>query len=312
MSDAPASSSNGRPKILVADDSLVVRSLLRRQLEEHDYVVIEAVDGEDAVIRTRAESPDVILLDVEMPRLDGYTALTRIRELHQGADVPVVFLTARATTEEIVNGLRLGAHDYLTKPFEPAELVARVSAAVRVKRLQDELRARNADLEELSRMDVLTGLPNRRHLQEHLYAASAAARRLQQPFAVVMVDVDHFKKINDEHGHQMGDEVLKSIASRVESACRGEDVAGRWGGEEFLVVAPGTDLSQAVVLGERLRSLVADRDVWISADLAIPVTVSAGVASGTDAVDALLRAADEAMYRAKDAGRNCVASAGDT
>lgn len=300
------SEDKNRALILIADDSLVVRSLLRRQLEESGHEVFEAVDGVDAVERTLELQPDVVLMDVEMPRLDGYGALAKLRTDPDLADIPVVILTTRSATEDVVQGLHLGAHDYLCKPFDPAELVARVSAAVRVKRLQDELKQRNLELQELSRMDVLTGMPNRRHLLEHLHAAESSARRHEEPFAVLMVDVDHFKNVNDAHGHENGDFVLRAVALALADSCRGEDVAGRWGGEEFLVVAPETGLAQAAVLAERIRGIVETSPVELVDGRSIPVTVSVGVAAGTADVDLLLRLADAALYEAKAAGRNRV------
>jgi two-component system cell cycle response regulator len=295
--------------VLVADDSRVVRSLLRRQLEEQGHDVIEAVDGFDALERCEASLPDVVLLDIEMPNLDGHEVLERLRQIPTCVDIPVVFLTARTTTEDVVEGLRLGAHDYLRKPFEPSELLARVSGAVRVKRLQDELRQRNAELDAISRMDVVTGLPNRRHLLEHLHAESAAATRRGERFGVLMIDVDHFKKVNDRYGHESGDVVLRIIGERLGAACRIEDVAGRWGGEEFVIVAPATGLEDALLLAERARVSVGDTLIPIGSG-AITVTVSIGVVAGADDIDELLRQADTALYEAKQSGRNCVIAAG--
>ena len=296
-----------QPRIVIADDSLVIRSILRKQLEEHGNTVIEAVDGEDALRVCREEVPDVILLDVEMPKLDGHGVLQELRRDEVTADIPVVFLTGRSSTEDVVDGLRLGAHDYLRKPFEPAELVARVSAALRVKRLQDELRLRNAELEAMSRTDALTGLPNRRHLQEQLVGAGSLARRHGHTMGVVMIDVDHFKRVNDELGHASGDLVLREVAQRVASACRLEDVAGRWGGEEFLVVVgEGSDTSGLAVLGERIRQAASNEPVVLADGRDLTVTVSVGAASNDGDVDALVREADAALYAAKNAGRDRV------
>ena len=297
-------------RIVVADDSLVVRTLLRRQLEEQGHTVIEAVDGEDALRVCRAELPDVVLLDVEMPKLDGHGVLAELRADAALRDTPVVFLTGRTTTEDVVEGLRLGAHDYLRKPFEPAELMARVSAAHRVKSLQDQLRQRNAELDAMSRTDALTGLPNRRHLQEQLVATGSAASRHGQRIGILMVDVDHFKKVNDLVGHDGGDRVLRAVAARVSAACRVEDVAGRWGGEEFLVVAPLTDRDGVASLGERVRAAVAASPVTVDGDRSIDVTVSVGAASGDD-IDLLVRQADAALYEAKAAGRDRVVTSAD-
>ncbi|MGH7748370.1 MAG: GGDEF domain-containing response regulator, partial [Candidatus Dormibacteria bacterium] len=201
--------------VLVADDSHVVRVMLRRQLEQRGLHVEEARDGHEAVRGCRMLRPDMVLLDVEMPGLDGHTVLRILREDPEMRDIPVVFLTARTDTEDVVAGLQLGAHDYLRKPFESNELIARVSAALRVKSLQDELRARNAELETVTRTDALTGLFNRRHLEERLQGMMAAAHRHHQPAAVLMIDVDHFKTINDGLGHAGGDAVLRQVADRL-------------------------------------------------------------------------------------------------
>ena len=295
-----------RARILVADDSLVIRSVLRKQLQEHGHVVIEAVDGEDALRSIRDETPDVVLLDVEMPKLNGHAVLAELRSNPATAHIPVVFLTARATTADVVEGLRLGAHDYLRKPFEPAELLARVSAALRVKRLQDELRIRNTELEASSRTDALTGLPNRRHLQEQLAAATSASRRHGGSVAVLMVDVDHFKRVNDRLGHAGGDHVLRRIALALATACRAVDVAGRWGGEEFLVVSPDNDADGAAALAERIRASAEAESIEVDGAERVSVTVSVGVASGSGDVDAIVRDADAALYEAKETGRNRV------
>jgi PleD family two-component response regulator len=180
------------PSVLVAEDSLVIRAVLVEQLQSRGYRVIEAGDGEQALAACRREQPDVVLLDVEMPHLDGHGVLAQIKADPRLADIPVVFVTSRVTTEDVVDGLRLGAHDYLRKPFEPSELLARVHAAVRNKALQDELRLRNAELELASRTDALTGLRNRRHLEEQLQRLAATG----DPLSVLLCDTDRFKQVN--------------------------------------------------------------------------------------------------------------------
>ena len=295
--------------ILVADDSMVVRAVLRRQLETDGHTVVEAVNGEEAIDACREYHPDVILLDVEMPVLDGHATLARLKADPQLKDIPVVFLTGRVDTVDVVNGLRLGAHDYLRKPFEANELMARVSAALRTKWLQDELRARNAELDRVSRIDMLTNIYNRRHLDEHLRAVISAARRHDRTVGVLIVDIDHFKNVNDEHGHLAGDAVLREVAARLQQAMRTEDALGRWGGEEFLAVLTDTPPEGVRVMAERLRQVVAAAPFTLDDGSQIRVTVSVGHTNGTEDAEVLVHRADDALYVAKAEGRNRVAAA---
>ncbi len=168
--------------IVVAEDSVVIRAVLRQHLENHGYGVVEAHDGPMAIEVCRTSAPDAVLLDIEMPGLDGHQVLAALKDDPALRDVPVVFLTGRTATDDVVEGLRLGAHDYLKKPFEPSELIARVTAAVRLKSVEDELRARNAELDLLSRTDMLTGLANRRHIQERLAELALSAHRRGSPW----------------------------------------------------------------------------------------------------------------------------------
>jgi len=295
--------------ILVADDSLVVRAVLRRQLEADGHHVIEATDGEEAIIACREHRPDVVLLDVEMPVLDGHATLERLKADEDLRDIPVVFLTGRVDTADVVTGLRLGAHDYLRKPFEANELMARVSAALRTKWLQDELRARNAELDRVSRIDMLTNIYNRRHLDEHLRSVISSARRHDRSVGVLLVDIDHFKDVNDEHGHLAGDAVLREVASRLQQAMRTEDALGRWGGEEFLAVLTDTPPEGVRTMAERLRQVIAAAPFTLDDGSQIRVTVSVGHTNGSDDAEVLVHRADDALYVAKAEGRNRIAAA---
>ena len=295
--------------ILVADDSMVVRAVLRRQLEGDGHTVVEAVNGEEAIAACREYRPDVILLDVEMPVLDGHATLARLKADPQLKDIPVVFLTGRVDTVDMVNGLRLGAHDYLRKPFEANELMARVSAALRTKGLQDELRTRNAELDRVSRIDMLTNIYNRRHLDEHLRRVISAARRHDRTVGVLIVDIDHFKEVNDERGHLAGDVVLREVAARLQQAMRTEDALGRWGGEEFLAVLTDTPPEGIRIMAERLRQVIAAAPFILEDGSRIGVTVSVGHTYGTEDAEVLVHRADDALYVAKAEGRNRVAAA---
>jgi two-component system, cell cycle response regulator len=295
-----------RATVLVADDSATVRALVRLELEAAGYEVLEAEDGRQAVETARAQRVGAVLLDVEMPELDGFGVIAALKADPLTADVPVVFLTSRTETEDVLGALRAGAHDYLRKPPDPAELLARVASAVEVTALRAELQRRSEELDRISRTDHLTDLFNRRHLDETLQAMVASSRRHHFPVSALLVDVDHFKQINDRHGHEAGDLVLQAVARTLAGAVRVEDVLGRWGGEEFLVLAPHTDLDGAAVLAERLRTQVGALVVETPGG-AVHVTISIGGTTATApgvGADAVLRTADEQLYAAKEAGRD--------
>ncbi len=294
--------------VLIADDSLVVRAVVRAHLEDVGYLVLEAVDGLTAIEECHRGAPDVVLLDIEMPGLDGHQVLARLKADPALRDVPVVFLTNRSGMADVVAGLDGGAHDYLKKPFEPPELVARVAAAAHVKKLQDELRRRNAELDLVGRTDALTGLFNRRHLEEECGRQQSIARRHGDPLCLILLDIDLFKKVNDTYGHPAGDLVLREFARRLAGQVRVGDIPGRWGGEEFLVLLPRTDLAGARLVGERIR-LATSATPMDAAGVPVPVTVSGGCAVGPVAsVEDLISTADALLYRAKAAGRNRIES----
>jgi two-component system, cell cycle response regulator len=294
------------PLILVAENSEPTRAELQRLLGERGYRVAAAADGEQALAAVGREVPDVVLLDHELPGLDGMAVLDRLRADDELAAVPVIMLTQIADPDLLVEALRRGAHDYLRKPFDPAELDARVIAALRVKRLHDALLEANQRLAEQALTDELTGLANRRHGGHQLAREIAIGVRQGRELALVRVDVDHFKSINDTHGHQAGDEVLAEVARRLTGAVRGGDELARWGGDEFVAILPGTDKPGAQRAAERLRAAIAAAPVQ-AAGTSLPVTISVGWAHWAgDTPDDLLARADQALYAAKDAGRNTV------
>jgi two-component system cell cycle response regulator len=295
--------------VLIADDSDLIRAVARDSLEDQGYRVTEAGDGRTALEACRQEPPDVVLLDIEMPGLDGYQVLAELKSNSELKHIPVVFLTSRGSTEEVVAGLRGGAHDYLKKPFEHAELLARVGSAMQLKKLQDELRQRNAELDRLSRTDELTGLYNRRHLDEELVRLHSDASRHHQLISLLLLDIDHFKRVNDTYGRLAGDQVLRTFADRLRTVLRAGDVAGRWGGEEFLVVMPRTDLAGAREVAERIRFITAF-DPVVAEGQEISLTVSGGCALGPrESAEAVVSLADKCLAYAKQAGRNRVVSA---
>lgn len=292
--------------VLIVDDVLDVRRLVRLALEPGGHDVYEAAHGDEALEVLSTVDIDLVLLDADLPVRDGWSVLTVMRDDPRWTSLPVVFLTAQDGPDDIVRALRLGANDHIGKPFHTDELRARVAAAVRMKRLQDDLLARNRLLAEESRTDVLTGLPNRRALDEELARVASAASRHGHPYVVSVLDVDHFKAVNDTWGHDAGDAVLVAVADVLRTTLRTEDVVGRWGGEEFVVVLPMTPLDGGFIVIERLRERVAAVSVSVGSGglERCSVTISAGCVASTGPVAAALRLADEALYRAKATGRD--------
>jgi two-component system, cell cycle response regulator len=302
---------HGQPaaRVLVADDSGLVRSMMRDHLMAAGYDVLEAQDGEEALARIRDTAPDVVLLDRDMPRLDGLSVLDAMQADEATAGIPVVFVTGRATASELAEGLGRGAHDYVRKPVEAAELIARVRSALRTRRLRDELRERNLQLERMARTDMLTGMMNRRHGATMLAEACTAAAG-RGSLAVVMADVDHFKRINDHHGHAAGDAVLRAVAGVMRDGIVSGETAVRWGGEEFLLVLPDCDAAGALARAERLRLALSASPVDAGGQRhGVTASLGCAILSPGETPEALVARADEALYAAKAAGRDRVSAA---
>jgi diguanylate cyclase (GGDEF)-like protein len=305
------------PTILVADDEPVNRALIQRRLEREGYQVLTARNGSEAVEQALASSPDLVILDVMMPEMDGMDACRLLKETEATRDIPIIFLSARDETEMKVSGLGLGADDYISKPFEAAELIARVHVAIRLKRERDQLRnnaeeaSMRAELaQERAMTDALTGLLNRYGLQHTLARENAEARRYNRQLSCVLIDLDNFKTINDTYGHPIGDLTLQQIAGILREAVRGSDTVFRYGGEEFLVLLPETNLEGAVALAEKIRATAASRPFGDGGRV-FNLTLSAGASNLCDNESGhdMIARADMALYHAKAQGRNRVESA---
>jgi diguanylate cyclase (GGDEF)-like protein len=299
--------------VLVIDDSEAARAEIAGLLERSGLFqrVLEAADGLVGLRLMLNEGVDAVVCDLELPGLDGEKLLRAQRGRRGADDVPFFFVTAERDPDRVARLLRAGAADTITKPFHPAELIARVEAHVRLRRLRTELREKNAILERLSTTDALTGLRNRRYVADVLALEVLRANRYGTALSLLMADLDHFKRVNDTHGHLAGDAVLTATAGIVMKFLRGIDVAGRYGGEEIVVVLPQTDLEGAVALAERVRGAVEENDCDLGDGRRGSVTVSVGVAQlrrGAGVAD-LIAAADAALYAAKAAGRNRVVRA---
>jgi two-component system, cell cycle response regulator len=309
-----ARTAGGQPAcILVVDDHEDNVELLRARLEARGYRVEAAMDGQEALDKVLASPPDLILLDVMMPRVDGIEVVRRLKGNPDLPFIPIIMQTALETTEDKVEGLDAGADDYITKPINFAELEARVKSLLRIKALQEELARANATLLKMSQTDGLTGVDNRRHIEERLTEMYQHATRLAEPLACVMVDVDHFKSVNDTHGHQAGDAVLKQLAEILRDSAREIDRVGRYGGEEFIILLPSANADDATAFAERVRDAVESREFTYEGG-ALRRTLSAGVAAWPHPEirhqESLVKAADDALYVAKARGRNRVVAYG--
>ena len=258
---------------------------------------MDVLIGEDA--------PKLAILDWVMPGMDGVDVCRALRKRETGSYIYALLLTSKAAKGDLLEGLKAGADDYLIKPFDLLELQARLWTGQRILALQDQLIAAREAMTERATHDALTGVWNRAAILDILAREFHRSGREGRPLSIMMLDLDHFKHINDTRGHQAGDRVLKEAAERVLSVLRAYDALGRYGGEEFLVIAPGCEPAPAMNLAERIRGSVIDASIQTSSG-PIPVTLSLGLvnlAADRDP-EALLRRADQALYRAKNAGRN--------
>lgn len=297
-------------KVLVADDSLVMRRLLQATLEGWGFEVVCVNDGAQAwEALLQPNAPRIAILDWIMPVHTGPEVCEMVRKQRTGEYIYLILLTSKSQREDIVEGMGAGADDYVVKPFEKSELEVRLRAGRRIVDLQEELMRAQEALREQAMRDWLTNCWNRRAIVETLEREVERAVREGRPLSLLMLDLDHFKQINDSRGHVAGDDALREVVRRIGTCMRSYDALGRYGGEEFMVVLPGCDEVCAISHAERLRRVIADEPMLLDGKGG-RVTASFGASTGTPDqsynVDHLIRAADEALYEAKRSGRNRV------
>lgn len=301
-------------RILIAEDDAVSRRILESYLKKWGHDVVVTKDGAEAWEQlNRDDPPRLAVLDWMMPELDGVQVCQRVRARANAPFTYLLLLTAKDEKEDVVTALDSGADDFLTKPYNASELRSRIGAGERIVRLNEELERANGELMHLSLMDFLTQVFNRSAIVGRLNEELSRAARTNAPLAVFMLDIDYFKKVNDTHGHGAGDCVLIEVARRLKEQCRAYDAIGRYGGEEFVVIAPGPKQDEIANVGERIRAAIANTP-FAADDNLLNVSASIGgvwVPPGsTTSVDVVLKRADELLYQAKHAGRNCVVTAG--
>lgn len=297
--------------ILLAEDDPVSRKLLEMNLTKAGYNVVSVADGRAAVEKFTENFFPIIVTDWEMPEMDGPELIRTIRETNTTGYVYIILLTSRDSKADTISGLESGADDYLTKPFNPHELRARLNTGIRILDLERSLKQANEEIRYLSITDPLTGCFNRGYLTERIEQEVSRVKRYDRPFALVLCDIDFFKKINDNHGHQAGDEVLRAFVSTITNCIRFQvDWMVRYGGEEFVVVLPETSCEGLSFISERLRSTTEKMVVPIENEL-LKITASfGGICIDKDTavekvnLEAILKRADELLYTSKSSGRN--------
>lgn len=301
--------------ILIIDDTHGTREELASYISAAGHRPLTAESGLEGLRLLREHRPGLVLLDVVMPSIDGFKMAQMIKGEKQLGFVPIILLTARTDLDTRRRGHKAGADDFLSKPVNPDELAIRIDAMLRIKSLTEQLEAANAKLAELAETDGLTGVANRRRLDQVKELEHERSRRYKRPLGILVIDIDHFKKINDTYLHTAGDQVLKVVATAIREMLRRSDFCGRYGGEEFVVLAPELTAEGAMVLGERIRQHIASLqiDPGPAPDgqpRVVRVTVSIGVAAFDNGASApmseLMRQADTALYQAKGQGRNRV------
>jgi len=303
---------DARGRILLVEDRPASAERIFSDLRDRHEVAIES-RPQEALFRAAEISPDLMIVSLDLENFDALRLCSQLRSLERTRATPVLALADREDRNRILRGLDLGVNDYVLRPVDRNELVARVRTQLRRKKYVEALRDIEHNAIELAAIDALTGLANRRFFEKQLVETLARAAHGGRMLSLMMIDVDHFKQINDRHGHEAGDHVLKSLAQRIKSALRRSDPVCRYGGEEFLVLLPDTPLAVAERIAERMREMIAATPFRLEegSDQAITVTVSIGLADRSDDanVEALLRRTDRALYASKSAGRNRVTSA---
>ena len=313
--------SNHHPKILVVDDIPVNIQLLQAYLATQNYKTFIARNGVEALKQAEAVEPDLILLDVMMPKMNGFETCKLLKKSEKAKYTPIIMVTALNEIESKIKGIEAGADDFISKPFNKLELLARVKSLLRVKMLHDQLQEKIAQLErakerlrELAVTDGLTGLKNYRHFKDVLSLEIKRAERHKSPLSLIMFDIDYFKNYNDTHGHLAGDRVLQDIAILVSKNIRKIDLAARYGGEEFAVILPSTNKENTRTVAEKIRKLIEDyqfpfQESQPNKNLTISVGVSSYPSSGKT-FEELVSCADKRLYLAKARGKNIVVDEG--
>ena len=304
--------------VLIVDDNQQNLKILGNVLKENtDYNLAFAMSGDEALAYTRKVLPDMILLDVMMPGMDGFSVCSQLSENEETADIPIIFITAKSEPEDIVKGFKAGGVDYVTKPFNEAELLMRINTHMELKKARDLLEEQNKELtlaydriEHLALTDTLTGIPNRRNISNMMAKEASRCKRNGGTFTLIICDIDFFKNVNDTSKHDTGDYVLKEISTLIQRNLRQQDIVSRWGGEEFLIVLPDTGIEDGVKVSEKLREAIQERKMEFGGhSFSVTMTFGVAVYELDIGLEKSIKKADDALYQGKQTGRNKVVQA---
>jgi len=292
-----------KPLVLIVDDNQTNSTFCERLLNKSGYETSICSSGEEALEFMTKNSPDLVLLDIVMPGIDGFQFCEQLKKNYRLKETPVIFLSAMNDEKSIINGFKCGGVDFITRPFRSQELLARTRTHIELKRAKEKLL-------RMAVTDELTGLFNRRYFMSRLHQEFERVRRYESIFTFIMIDIDFFKRINDTYGHLAGDCALRTAAEIMKKSLRLSDTVGRIGGEEFAILLPETEIIDGVEIAERLRKKIDESEIEFEGK-SLKLTISAGVSdsdSNDTTVDGVLQRADIALYRAKEEGRNRVSS----
>lgn len=304
--------------VLIVDDNQQNLKVLGNVLKDNtEYNMAFAMSGEEAIAYTEKVLPDMILLDVMMPGMDGFSVCSILKGKEETSGIPIIFITAKSEPEDIIKGFEAGGVDYITKPFNEAELLMRISTHVELKRARNLLEQKNRELtqaydkiEHLALTDMLTGIPNRRNISNLMNKEASRCRRNGTTFSIIMCDIDFFKKVNDTCGHDTGDYVLKRVADIIQENLRKQDIVSRWGGEEFLLMLPETHIEDGVKVSEKLRETIQNEKMEFGEhSFSITMTFGVAVYEHDIGMEKSIKKADDALYQGKQTGRNKVVQA---
>jgi len=298
-----------RANILIVDDTETNIDILVELLSD-SYEIAVALDGESALEILEEQEIDLILLDIMMPEIDGYEVCRRVKQNEKTNDIPIIFITAKMDEESIEKAYEAGGIDYITKPFKPKELFARIKTQLQLRALIQELKSSKNALRRLAETDPMTNLSNRRYFNHAAKSLMELAKRDKTELTVVMLDIDKFKEVNDNYGHDIGDDVIIAIANNLLEMTRKSDLACRFGGEEFILLLPETSLDGAMIIAEKIRKKIESFSLSLEGNKSVNVTVSLGVSQvdieNDPNIESVIKRADIALYKAKENGRNRV------